>query len=273
MAEYSRVKKYESLRKAIETDDAGMYDMSATLRNYNKGLEKEKTYSPTHEKNFKKEEMKETMNDTDSFKNEYLDGFIQEVRSYNMQKGIREYEDTQIDILQQLSPKNIERRNRVENVEPATPMVNALTQEERDANTIEISKHVLELLNEVEEDVEPIEEGQEASIEKEDDSLYVSELDKGISSLEQSDNLALEPQEEEDDEEVYDLSDLTKRDLLEETRKLKVQIDEYKEELNDINDDVDANNRLLNIIIAILVIALLGVIGVVVYWLISGGII
>lgn len=275
MAEYSRVKKYENLRKEIETENAGKYDVSDTLRRYNKKIESEEVYEPVHEKIFKQEE-KTVNEDTESFKNEYLDSFIQEVRSYNMQKGIRDYEDTKIDILQQLSNKSGERRSRVveHNEEIVSPIQNDDYQEERDANTMEISKHVFELLSEVENE-KAVEENE---VVEEMETSQMSELDKRIASLEKSEKEFKMEEEvvqeviETQEEEEYSISDLTKQELLEETRKLKVQIDEYKEELNDINDDVDANNRLLNIIIAILVIALLSVIGVVVYWLISGGI-
>ena len=73
--------------------------------------------------------------------------------------------------------------------------------------------------------------------------------------------------------EKEEISEITKNELLEHTLELQAKVDSYKEELSEMNNDISNNNRLLNIIIIILVCALAGVIGLVIYWLISGGII
>lgn len=282
MERLSRVKKYENLRKSIETDrlsgaDAAIKDITDSHVEIN-------TYAPSHEKEavFNEEVKKNDLDNT--FKNEYLDSFIQEVRDYNIKKGVREYEDTKLDILQQLSSKNREKRaNYVENIED-----NEEVKEVSD-ETMEISRQVLNLLNENSDDAktnmgtvnaeEYIERYPKTDYEEHqniptDAERMSSELESRIASLESQlveTTQQLKAQNNNDPQED-DFEQYSKRELVEETMKLKVQMDEYKDELEDLNTGIDSNNRLLNIIITILIIALLSVIGVVVYWLISGGI-
>lgn len=271
MSDYSRVKKYENLRNDIEHDKEGSAQLGNTLDAYNKAVKeagKEK-YIPSHEKTFTKVE--DDTQSSKSFKNEYLDSFIQEVREYNMQKGIRESENTKLDILQQLTTKNREKRaNYIESIEESKVVQSPPIQEVEQmpsANieeTMEISRQVFALLGEEEStlnsdmELQP-EVSEDTSINEEE-----SVLAKRIAALEQKID---EPSSKEDD-----ISLMAKRDLLEETMQLKIKMEEYEEELNEINSGVDSNNRLLNIIIIVLIFALLAVIGVVIYWLISGGI-
>ena len=55
--------------------------------------------------------------------------------------------------------------------------------------------------------------------------------------------------------------------LMNETVQLRVQMDEYENELNDMNDSVSYTNRMLNFILVLLILALLVVLGIVVYWI------
>lgn len=284
MERLSRVKKYEQLRNAIENESVSASGAEAAIKEITAVNEDKKSYTPSHEKEsyFTDEVKKDELDST--FKNEYLDSFIQEVRDYNIKKGVREYEDTKLDILQQLSSKNREKRaNYVERIDDKID-----TREVSD-ETMEISKQVFDLLNEETDDsskieVENIDENligftkTEPIIEKQtinSDANRVSmELEERIASLESQlveTTQQLKIQNSNTDDE--DFEEFSKRELIEETMKLKVQMDEYKDELDDLNTGIDSNNRLLNIIITILIIALLGVIGIVVYWLISGGII
>lgn len=293
MAEYSRVKKYEQLRKEIETDQKGRAsDESLGFTQNLNNQSKENDYTPTHEKNFKQEENNTSSHNTASFKNEYLDSFIQEVRDYNIQKGIRESEDTKLDILQQLTSKNREKRaNYIERIEEEQPnMKETFNADKIDTNlrneeTLEISRQVFDLLNETEntkDDVNQtavvIEDEVEETVQETENIPEVSQtsksLDERIASLEQElgENQIEDvvPTLKEEDEE--ELSAITKQELLEQTMQLKVKMEQYEDELSEINSGVDSNNRLLNIVISVLIVALLCVIGVVVYWLISGGI-
>lgn len=308
MAEFSRVKKYEQLRKDIETNQT-QTSINRGSMNYHEDSKEEESYTPTHEKVFSQSN-DNNGNDTSSFKNEYLDSFIQEVREYNIQKGIRESEDTKLDILQQLTTKNRERRaNYIEkmddDISESTPEVSntdvnveghGINVEGRNEETLEISRQVFDLLNETEVDMnnsdEIIEEKESAIPENEVPNEIDNIQNEALSEINKEENISLDDRiaqlekeihhtqvmqnddfklDQADDEE--EISEITKKELLEQTMQLKVKIDQYENELSEINSGVDSNNRLLNIVIIVLIVALLAVIGVVAYWLISGGII
>lgn len=300
MAEFSRVKKYEQLRKDIETDQTQTSINRGTI-NYRENAKEDENYTPTHEKVFSQNNDNKGVNDTSSFKNEYLDSFIQEVREYNIQKGIRESEDTKLDILQQLTTKNRERRtNYIEKMDDdvleSTSDISqdGINVESRNEETLEISRQVFDLLNEAELDSVNIDEEprkevnlvsenelvqQSDKVENENDTLSEMEmevknsLDDRIAQLEKEVHHTQSMQNMNANTNQEEISEITKKELLEQTMQLKVKIDQYENDLSEINSGVDNNNRLLNIVITVLIIALLAVIGIVVYWLISGGII
>lgn len=122
MEKLSRVKKYEDLRKSIETDNnidnASQLQNAAqkeTLRKIDSSIFKrieiqdDDAYTPTREKKLAGMEEQPPVDDT--FTNEYLDDFIKEVREYNIRKGTRESDNTQADILYQLNAANRAKRS------------------------------------------------------------------------------------------------------------------------------------------------------------------
>ena len=66
-------------------------------------------------------------------------------------------------------------------------------------------------------------------------------------------------------------NDTMHRKLMEETQQLRVQMDEYEEELTDLSDGVEKNNRILNFILAFLIFILLAIIGFIAYYIWKGG--
>ena len=54
--------------------------------------------------------------------------------------------------------------------------------------------------------------------------------------------------------------------VVEETQKIKVQLNEYEKGLVDMNESVLSSNRLLNVLIFILVLILMVMLGVAIYW-------
>lgn len=275
MEQFSRVKKYEQLRNDIEQKDATNNAGEQAILDITKVKEETQTYTPTHEKDVRFVEETKTPELDSTFKNEYLDSFIQEVREYNIKKGVREYEDTKLDILQQLNSKNRERRaNYVEKIEEEP--------REMSDETMEISKQVFSLLNEndtpqeempqpIVEDVEEVVEVVKEPVVEVSPTRVTSELEARIASLE-SQLVETTQQMQKSKMNEDDFDSFSKKELIEQTQKLKVQMDEYKDELEDLNTGIDSNNKLLNIIITILIVALLAVIGVVVYWLVAGGV-
>lgn len=275
MNEFSRTKKHESLRDTINNN-------SVNKTNTNEeGL-------PNQNKEQKKNNESYLVDETGDFKNEYLDSFIQEVREYNIKKGNRENEDTRLDILQQLSQKQrLKRATYIEDDKRDTVVeaqIDKLPQNDTNlkepqntdeltidksfdaATTQEIARQVQELL--ANESKPEMTRAKEPEV-KTDEVKKVPEIIPNEVNVNHYDS-ALKPQPRVDEQ---NLDEYTQSQLLEQTQQLKVQLDETRNNLNDINDGIDQNNKMLNIIIAVLIIVLLGVIGVVVYWLISGGII
>lgn len=273
MSEYSRVKKYEELRNSIEKENDEQKLAHQALEGLDNSKVKEGVEAlPSHQKQMQDTHLVEA---TGEFKNEYLDSFIQEVREYNMKKGVRENEDTRLDILQQLSAKQREKRASYmehEDENTAQHIVNDTNTEEQEEvapadmidTTREIARQVQALLAEeakldekgTVEDKEPLSREDVAAKIDADIHRFEDKMDDVEETL--SNGQVLE-----------ESASLTNNQLLEETLKLRTQLDGYEEELNTLNTGVDKNNRLLNIIITVLIVMLLAVIGVVVYWMIN----
>lgn len=312
MEKLSRVKKYEELRKSIETDNHVDTKEEATLHNddtlkrfdssvLKKAEIKEDTYQPGREKVI--EEVKEEaapQGDETGFTNEYLDDFIREVRQYNIRKGTRECENTQVDILNQLNAVNRAKRTqyveKIEDAEPeetiiSTPVKQILKKED-------IALEVQNLLREDEEpEVEtPVEEAKENEPVDVDQTLLIKD---SFSHLDDEVEETLPPMEEEtveeeeepvqkkrgffkkkkveettledDEKEDTPVSPTIHKKLLEETQQLRVQMDEYEDELTDLSDGVEKTNKLLNFVLCFLILVLLVIIGFIAYSLLKAG--
>ena len=59
--------------------------------------------------------------------------------------------------------------------------------------------------------------------------------------------------------------------LVEETQQLRVQLNEYEDDLNDLSEGVEKTNKMLNVILGCLILALLVIIGIIIYWVIQAG--
>ena len=217
MEKLSRVKKYEDLRKSIEMDnniDATVQDESlAASENLLKSFDssvfkkveiKEEEETPKRAKAFddQAETNKENLNDT--FTNEYLDDFIKEVRDYNIRKGNRESEDTEVDILYQLNAANRAKRTRyIQEIKDEVP---EMVQESPKTvlSKEEIAQEVKNLLREdsiaedVQETVAPPEttETMETLISdiQEEEALEIEETnDEAIPDVSQTQQIITEP--------------------------------------------------------------------------------
>lgn len=318
MKTLSRVKKYEELRKSIDTDQDTQND---TLEaQYAKGLndinpslykrmeiKEEEPYKPEREKKDTLHIL-ESEKTTNNFQNEYLDDFINEVRAYNLKKGTRVCEDTQIDILNQLQNQNRPKRsNYVEDIQDndsidIADQVEAIVSED-------IAQEVRNLLEELNEDQDqtqdlgnkigeedkqvyaqmPIQKTQ--SIEKEskfentfaNQEVNATSLDQNdttketvipdISSLYQEtlNRSSIDQKEEERERLLHEK-------LIEETQQLRIKLNdhedtlhEYEENLTDLTDDMEKTHKILNVVLCFLILALLTLIGVIVVWLFKGG--
>lgn len=314
MEKLSRVKKYEELRKSIETDNHVDTKEEATLHNddtlkrfdssvLKKAEIKEDTYQPGREKVI--EEETPSQGEEAGFTNEYLDDFIREVRQYNIRKGTRECENTQVDILNQLNAVNRAKRTQyVEKIEDdvkeepivSTPVKQILKKEDialevqnllREEDEIEVETKeetpLVETPNEVEEEMD-VEQtllikdsfshvDDEIEKEEETDEEIEAEVEeepapKKRGFFKKKKEEAVEDEEESDD---IPVSPTIHKKLLEETQQLRVQMDEYEDELTDLSDGVEKTNKLLNFVLCFLILVLLVIIGFIAYSLLKAG--
>ena len=302
MEKLSRVKKYEDLRKSIEMDNTinaqnnnpELQNSEALLKNFDSSVHRTNTIDSAHTsaKRVKVEELHDSTQQeaTDTFTNEYLDDFIKEVRDYNIRKGNRECEDTEVDILYQLNSLNRDKRSQYvqEIVEDEKP------QEQEDRVTLSsksIANEIKNLLFEQDQDEESVDDSMDTD---ENESFKVPVLEKTeevIYSQESSDindtnDLLVQEEDKEPTQEFHEESvlqaeedtvelmnkDTRHKKLLEETQHLKVQMDEYEDELTDLSDGVEKTNKMLNFILAFLIFVLLVILGFIGYsiWKVGG---
>ncbi|MEG0291030.1 MAG: hypothetical protein RSF69_02105 [Erysipelotrichaceae bacterium] len=277
MEKLSRVKKYEELRKNIETqhgeDDTGnkLTPFANRLNGINPSLFKKVPisddipYVPERERREAYVE-EETKAPTNNFKNEYMDDFINEVREYNIKKGNREDMDTQIDILHQLNNVNREKRSHyVEDIQEDLDEPASLTKNE-------IASQIQSLLNESNhENKEAVEHDriQALSMEQEETNLQPiieNEVKPILHNLEEE-TLSIKKISDTQTSQVKEIH----HQLIEETQQLRVQMGEYEGEINDLNDGLDHTNKTLNLILFLLIFSLIVVIGIIIFYIFKTG--
>ncbi len=302
MEKLSRVEKYKTLRDSVDGTASSTNSKKPTiapveLQKQLKQLGEDQRQEPAVKESrhshtpprFSKEIDVNRSYDAgrESFHNEYLDDFLNEVKEYNLEKGNRLSDNTQIDILMQLNPEN--RRKRTQHYDAIREESFALKEKEDDADvsyTQSLSNE--ELQAEVEklfEEEEPQPQEKTATLET---PLSVQEVPltriNPITPPQSEEVKAAPPKEEEaqaneeiDAEAVLaetkeaEQIPVSEERLLEETAQLRMQMDDYEGELNELHHKVSKSNRILNIILLVLIIALIAVIGVTIYWLKQAG--
>ena len=263
MEKLSRVKKYEQLRKDIEineSDEINSEKLSKYANRLNefdpvvfKKMEvKNEDHTPVREKREVTTEF-DAFN-TDNFKNEYMDDFIKEVKKYNIDRGLLENENTEIDILHQLrSPQKLTRENYIKELSPVD--------EVRKEDTVkqskqEIAMQIQELLKESD-----LDSTKGISVKKVD--MYEANESALLAERLQEETSRFERENEE--------NDAFRRKLSEETQQIRVQLGEYEEEMTGINKGIGKTQKLLNIVLALLVFSLIFIIGIIFYWILQAG--
>ena len=61
----------------------------------------------------------------------------------------------------------------------------------------------------------------------------------------------------------------TRQQLLNETTQMRAQLDDYEDNLSEVNDKMNHTNRILNIVLIMLIIALAVILLIVLYWIIT----
>lgn len=322
METLSRVKRYEDLRKQIEDDSIGTdTPPEEKLQSYAKRLNEidpsifKKVTITEEEPNTPQRERVETSiyDDNDStmqeFRNEYLDDFINEVREYNIKKGNRESENTQIDILNRLNA--VSRAKRSDYIQNIEDEVKEVKQEEAVIqNREDIAAQVKSLLEEEALQPEPLiqrtdtkkadeSKPAEATVEVMKPTDVTSQELKKESPVKQPKtkmtpsaqpvNVNQSAAEKKEKQSVMqnkpkpkpvaakELQAEVEREqklhqkLVEETQQLRVQLNEYEDDLNDLSEGVEKTNKMLNVILGCLILALLVIIGIIIYWVIQAG--
>lgn len=210
------MQRYEALRNTMIETNIGSEDELLVDKSHLEEMQQD-SYQMAHDKVQSIPDFK-----IDHFHNEYLDEFIKEVKAYNIKKGNAVYEDTQMNVLQELRASDDVRTPYVEEIE-------------EESYFDSISSQVASLVKEYNEHTE------EEIINEENQVEAIDEIQENITHS----------QNEE---------------LLEETRKMSLKIDEYKDNVETINDKVSQTNTILNVIIVILILLILVVIAFAIWY-------
>lgn len=270
MPKYSRTKKYEELRNKLQSDNEANIS-SKELSEYANRLNKidaetfesmktnndninhdpihrrrENTFNQDNNLNFAVKDDKYNNN----FNNEYLDEYIDEVKQYMMDKGLMASENTQQNILRELKGERPKKSYEA-------PAANEAP------TTIKDTMEVPSFANQ--------------SLPSEYNNISVDDLQKRDRiSTEMKKVINSEPKYDFfDDSDSYDtISNLetslaqektAREKLVSETTQMRAQLDEYEDNLTDVNDKMQHTNRILNFVLVVLIFALLIVLAVILY--------
>lgn len=266
MEKLSRVKKYEQLRKEIELSHSDEIQ-SGELKEYaNKLNAIDPVLFKKMEVSEEKQEPRRTktydtslISTNEPFENEYMDDLIRDVKQYNIEKGLLNSDNTEIHILNQLkTPTRLKRENYVKPLdEPKVEDVESTLHQSK----MEIARQIQELLQE-----EPADSG-----------MVVTKIETDATPTIENKIQSNNPVEEVHEEVTCESSDGEEVDealiekLNEATQQIQIRINQHEEEMSEINDGIDKTNKLLNVILFILVVALFAVIGVIVFTILKDG--
>ena len=270
MPKYSRTKKYEELRNKLQSDNEANIS-SKELSEYANRLNKidannfasmntnvdNINHDPIHRR---KEVNFDSGNDiinnqentkNNDFNNEYLDEYIDEVKQYMMDKGLMVSDNTQQNILRELKGERPKKKVEIEN--------NINEDKTTQQDTMEVPSFANQTLPSEFNDIS-IED-----IKKRDN--ITSEMRKVVNSQPKYDFF--------DDSDSYDtISNLesslaqektAREKLVNETTQMRAQLDEYEDNLTDVNDKMQHTNRILNFVLVVLIFALVIVLAVILY--------
>ena len=246
-------------------------------------------------------------NYTSAFNNEYLNEYIREVKQYNIEQGNAISANTDLNILKALKgekPKppvkpypdeqetttiRVPSNGRYEApaaVKPAVMPQPAKVQDipaappVREADTADISffnnrkpAPPVDFLDEEEEEntMQEAPLSDTRTMSKEDIAAEVQRLINGAQQKKEKEERSAvrrKPAADMYDTDEYD-ERTTRQQLLNETTQMRAQLDDYEDNLNDVNDKMKKTNQILNIVLVILIVALTLVLGVVIYWVLT----
>lgn len=209
-----------------------------------------------------------------TFDNDYLDQYIREVKQYNIDQGNAASENTSLNIL-----KQIERNNSATPKKPY-PSSNSHTADIPFLSSQSPSNRSYRDVKQPssQEDTQPTQ-----AMSKEDIMQEVQNLVNGTSSSytqpqpEEPSSPFVNDYESKNDSFMstdtfnrrLEADRTTRQQLLNETTQMRAQLDDYEDNLSEVSDKMRQTNRILNIVLVILIIALAMIVGVVIYWIIT----
>lgn len=318
MEKLSRVEKYKDLRDSIDqqSSPAGKPSIEPVeLQKRLQQLKQKGLHEAVSEENESKhshipprisKEIKVNRScdsGRETFHNEYLDDFLNEVKEYNLEKGNRLSDNTQIDILMQLNPEHrrertqyydeiskddfeVKEREEDEDVSYTQSLSNEELQAEVDRLFLDadgtadpepkpVCEEVIETvpplirINPVtpplkKEETKTLEEDKrEADLSDENEEIQTDEIEKTRIIESPCEDI------ENDSTQIESFSEEYKEPK--ETAQIQMSDDVQKMETSERTPKASKSNKMLNAILLILILALIGVISVTVYWLKEAG--
>lgn len=293
MGEMSRVKKYEELRESLNEKNNDVDEIESAVSELRRRENKHNNDTTSFMKRSFQDD-NDVLDDTSEFKNEFLDSYIQEVKEYNKEKGLRRNDDTSLDILEQLSAKQRLKRSGYPMNDEPVETVDAFDLHETRTSRNQRNQANLHQLNEqIEANKSSADETKqmpnpsieemanmalkkaeemEASVEKLEDEVEDKESTASI----KSDEKVSEPVKEEVVSDDTKIGSQTKEHLIEQTQKIQRQLDKTQTKFNNLQEELETNSehtaKLLNVVIGILFLLLVGVLILIVAWVVLGGI-
>lgn len=278
MGKYSRTAKYEELRNQLQNDAEGQIetkDLSKFANRLNKidsssfdsmsvndsGMDSANRVrkDPINENLDQNAEVEHTggVEEITTFDNEYLDEYINEVKQYNKEKGRITTDDTQINILHELR---------------GNPKPSKLV----DIDELNVNKSTVEFKPKKELSIEPSFD-ETTSIPFMNDTMMNTQISMELSKM-LGGEMAIEDEEKEPDdfqklilpfniEERFEEEKTARKQIVDETAKMKVQLNQYQGNLSEVQEKVAHSNRILNFILVVLILALVVVICIIGYWM------
>lgn len=181
-----------------------------------------------------------TSQNNESNDDELLNQFLKEIRNYNKKQGVRSVDDTRMEILKQVKVESEE----VENTTKEKAEELTLGKEENQAR-FSIAKQVKDMLK-----------TQDLKIGFEEEKKPTKER-----SLSHTSERYLQSLDE-------DRANRAK--ILEETQQLRLKLNEHEDELDEIGTGIDYTRKLLNVLLALLMITVLIAGGILAYLIMRG---
>ena len=250
---------------------------------------------------YSKQYFQNNANYTTAINNEYIDEYIKEVKKYNIDQGNALSANTDLDILRGLRGETPRPPAKPYPDEEEPVAIQPLRQERpvkkepeprpavQETGTADISfpnkpqpkkeqrRPQVEYLDDEDETEENDYRsgGDTRTMSKDDIAAEVQRLINGAQQKRESSSKGKKRNwlDETDDSQFYDERS-TREQLLNETTQMRAQLDDYEDNLKDVNDKMKHTNQILNIVLIILIVALALVLAVVIYWvLLSKGVI